>query len=565
MSGSEVISKTSLRRIEQYRDRWSSYGQHTGIAAISDKPSPAELREHELFRDFDDAFLEKISPDVSIAVWRKDCVLFEQGTYLDLAFFIADGEVEVYLEGVEGFELTASPIFDESRTQMTRLPGPEAPGGDDGGGTRESTAVGTRASAALPRFDPDDADAREITFLASVDHPLPKGKGTVLGKGELLGEIGAMSGWPQSVTARTVGQCRLVQIRVAALRLMKRRSRSLKERLDRLYRRRALTAQLRSTPLFQNLGTLQLEALKESVELVSLDPGEVAVREGDPVDALYLVRSGFLRVDQRLGDGDLVVTYLSKGMTLGELEVMVEGVGRWETTATSVEFAELVKVPLEVLKGTLAAAPEMEEMLWNGAVARLQEIGQSRRDVSRSELTRTALDTGLVQGHSILLLDLSLCTRCDDCVRGCADTHGGRPRFVREGQKIDNLLVPRSCYHCRDPVCLVGCPTGAIHRAGTRGSDVAAVVDIDDGLCIGCGTCANNCPYDAIVMHDTGDQWPDDMVPTALRGEARRVASKCDLCHSTGHDPACVSNCPQGCAFRVGSVDEIRELLDGQG
>ncbi|MEO1085641.1 MAG: hypothetical protein AAFY88_15480, partial [Acidobacteriota bacterium] len=73
--------------------------------------------------------------------------------------------------------------------------------------------------------------------------------------------------------------------------------------------------------------------------------------------------------------------------------------------------------------------------------------------------------------------------------------------------------------------------------------------------------CANNCPYDAIVMHETGEQWPDDMVPTSLRGQDRLVASKCDLCAPKGHDPACVSNCPQGCAFRVGSLDEIRGLM----
>ena len=62
-------------------------------------------------------------------------------------------------------------------------------------------------------------------------------------------------------------------------------------------------------------------------------------------------------------------------------------------------------------------------------------------------------------------------------------------------------------------------------------------------------------------MHATGETWPEDMVPTGLRGEERRVASKCDLCNDTGHDPACVSNCPQGCAYRVGSLDEIQGLL----
>jgi len=74
-------------------------------------------------------------------------------------------------------------------------------------------------------------------------------------------------------------------------------------------------------------------------------------------------------------------------------------------------------------------------------------------------------------------------------------------------------------------------------------------------------TCANNCPYDAIVMHETGERWPDDMIPTGLRGRDRLVSSKCDLCSGTGHGPACVLNCPQGCAYRVGSLEEIEELM----
>ena len=44
-----------------------------------------------------------------------------------------------------------------------------------------------------------------------------------------------------------------------------------------------------------------------------------------------------------------------------------------------------------------------------------------------------AMDTGLIHGESVLLIDLQTCTRCDECVRGCANAHGGEPRFIREG------------------------------------------------------------------------------------------------------------------------------------
>ncbi|MEM8930262.1 MAG: cyclic nucleotide-binding domain-containing protein [Acidobacteriota bacterium] len=540
------LTKTSQKRLAQHRDRWSSWGQHSGLVALSDKPTPDELREIELFAEFDDDFLESISPDVSIALWAEGTVLFEQGTYLDLAFFVLAGEVEIALDlGADWERSQALPIFDEHRT--SRVPAPSRSAG------AHDTAIGPRDEPARPHHE--TSAGHQIPFLATLDFELDSGS-TRLGPGELFGEIGAMSGWPQSTTVRTATECRLVQIRVPALRALKRRSRTLADRLDGLYRRRALHGQLRSTPLFRGLGDLYLQALEEKVELLSLEPGDVLVREGDTAEALFLVRAGFLKLSQHYGEGELVATYLSKGMTFGEVELLIEGIDAYEMTATSVEYAEMVKIPFHVVHRILDADPEIREALWRGTVGRLKEVGASRQDPGRSAFVEKALESGLVQGNSILMIDLESCTRCDDCVRACAETHGGRPRFVREGDRLDHFLVPRSCYHCRDPVCLIGCPTGAIARSGA-GEWVA----ITDEICIGCGTCARNCPYDAIVMHETGETWPDDTLPAMLRGHDRRVASKCDLCGPTGHDPACVSNCPQGCAIRVSSVDEIRELL----
>jgi Fe-S-cluster-containing dehydrogenase component len=241
-------------------------------------------------------------------------------------------------------------------------------------------------------------------------------------------------------------------------------------------------------------------------------------------------------------------------MTLGDVELVV-GTEGWEVSAQSVEYSELVKLPEAGLRRVLARQPEAEQLLWKSAVNRIRESGYSRANIDRAEFTEFALGSGLVQGTSVLVIDLETCTRCDDCVRACASTHGGRPRFVREGDKYSNLLIAHACYHCRDPVCLVGCPTGAIRRTG-----IGDVVAINDDICIGCGKCSKQCPYDNIVMHETGEIWPDD-TPLAEAGEPRLVATKCDLCQSTGHDPACVSNCPQGCATRVTSLDAFEALL----
>lgn len=533
-------SPTVMKRREQFRDRWSSREKSSGILEISELLPPDALREIDILRDFDDALLAKLSPDMSVASWKEGAVLFEEGSYIDVAFYILEGEVEMFLRK-DAPPADDAPVFDEERT----LPG--------------HTLVRESGERSLFRSQVSRQPERpaDITFLSVMDFDLPSGSRAVLGRGELFGEIGAMSGWPQAVTARVVSPCRLLQVRVPALRTLKRRSRPLRERLDTLYRERSLGVQIKATPLFRGLDEAAIGALADSADLVSCEPDEVVAAEGEPAGFVYLVRSGFLKLTQKVASGPLAVTYLSKGMTFGETECLAPDLETWTATASSVKYAEVVRFDGATIRELAARNRGFGDLLWATALSRLEEIGRVRRDLGQSEFLNTALETGLVQGNSVLVIDLERCTRCDDCVNGCKETHGGLPRFVREGDKVGNLLIAKSCYHCRDPVCLVGCPTGAIRR-----TNVGAVVEISEPLCIGCSACAGNCPYDAIVMEDTGGAWPPDAVPEGLRGKPRKFASKCDLCHTSPRGPACVRSCPNECAYRVGSLEEFRALFN---
>jgi Fe-S-cluster-containing dehydrogenase component/CRP-like cAMP-binding protein len=539
------MGKTQMKRLEQYKDRWTSYGSNTGIIDISEKPTPAELKRFEIFQEFDDKFLEKISPDVSIAKWKKDTVIFEEGSYIDIAFYIIDGAVEVFLQKQQGGEINR-PIFDLSRTVALQAPAVTGPR------LIASAEPKTTFQAQVQKSQPS---ATQITFLSVMDFDLPVGGRTALGKGEIFGEIGALSGWPQSVTVKTKTEATFIQIRVSALRLM-RRSKTLKARLDKLYRERSLFTQLKATPLLGTCSDAAIKGLAERVELISCEPDQVITKEGEPATALYLVRSGFVKLSQKFGDGEIVVSYLSKGMTLGETELLLDSGRSSMYTAASKEYSELVKITYPDLLGVVKEFPAVEKLLWQTSVARMKESGYSKKNLRQSEFINTALEEGLVEGNSILVIDLNTCTRCDDCVRGCASTHGGVPRFVREGDKYKNFLITRACYHCEDPVCLVGCPTGAIRRAA-----VGDVVEIVDSVCIGCKSCANNCPYDAITMTETGKTWPEDMIPEGLRGKEQLLATKCDLCYTLPEGPACVSNCPHGCAMRIGDLDQFKALI----
>src|SRR5262249_27494550 len=113
-------------------------------------------------------------------------------------------------------------------------------------------------------------------------------------------------------------------------------------------------------------------------------------------------------------------------------------------------------------------------------------------------LSRPFEELGLIQGQRLMLIDLDRCTRCDECVRACVDTHAdGRTRLLLDGPRFGKYLVPTTCRSCLDPVCLIGCPVGSIHRGDNR------EIVIED-WCTGCGLCATNCPYGSIQMNDIG-------------------------------------------------------------
>src|SRR5262249_29959423 len=125
-----------------------------------------------------------------------------------------------------------------------------------------------------------------------------------------------------------------------------------------------------------------------------------------------------------------------------------------------------------------------------------QRIAVPVWDDSKSlPVSRRFEELGLIQGQKIMLIDLDRCTPFEECVRACVDPHNdGRTKLFLDGPRFDKYLVPTTCRSCLDPVCMIGCPVGSIHR-GDKGQMVI------ENWCIGCGQCAKQCPYGSIQMH----------------------------------------------------------------
>lgn len=100
-------------------------------------------------------------------------------------------------------------------------------------------------------------------------------------------------------------------------------------------------------------------------------------------------------------------------------------------------------------------------------------------------------------------------------------------KYVEKGMWPDtrrSFSIMR-CNHCTDAPCVSICPTSALHKR----SD--GIVDFDTSRCIGCKSCMQACPYDALYID------PHD-----------HTAQKCNYCvHrvEVGLQPACVVVCPE--------------------
>ncbi|HYH43460.1 MAG TPA: 4Fe-4S dicluster domain-containing protein, partial [Burkholderiales bacterium] len=170
------------------------------------------------------------------------------------------------------------------------------------------------------------------------------------------------------------------------------------------------------------------------------------------------------------------------------------------------------------------------------------------------------LKQGLGEATDVLLNDESLCIRCNNCEKACADSHDGTSRLDRQaGPTYANIHVPTSCRHCENPHCMKDCPPDALHR------NAQGEVFIDD-TCIGCGNCERNCPYGVIQLAtvDNKRRRPSLLawLMTGLTDEPGREqhevnkdqpkkAVKCDMCRGLSGGPACVRACPTGAALRV--------------
>lgn len=505
--------------------------------------------------------------DTAVRDYAAGEIVLRKDDYGTSAFLVLEGEVDVILRPqIDPQLLGRAPSVKKSFiARLAQLwnnnPEPE-------GWSKKSPRAGDNPKGSIDK-------QRGSIYLQDYPQIISKAQTAALTKGQMFGEISALSRMPRTATVvASTDQARLLEFSWEGLRDIMRYDSALKKQIDKIYRENSLKVFLRNHPLFSHLDESGHAQLCEEAQLESFgeynwsgaylrlamndDPAASAnepliVREGEYSNGIYMIRAGFCRVSRKYGNGERTLNYIGAGSVFGYEEMA----DHWKNpqqemqslySLRSLGYSHLIFIPTAALE-KFANRGLSETDFPSSPVPKSMSKPAATRPLENDNTLSASLMEFIAEhrffnGTKSMVVDMDRCTRCDDCVRACASTHDGNPRFLRHGPMIDNLMIANACMHCVDPVCMIGCPTGAIHRTSFGGEVV-----INPATCIGCGTCAANCPYESIRMVEVRSSKGEFLVDEEYQPILK--ATKCDLCVEQKSGPACQNACPHDALSRT--------------
>lgn len=423
----------------------------------------------------------------------------------------------------------------------------------------------------------------------------------------IFGEISLFSGEPSSATVKVAEKAKVLELDRPALTRL-RKFQKFNSLLDESYREHSLDRTLQE--LRQKPSKDLQNQFKTAARFELHAKGHILFEEGDRIEHIILIRRGWIQrarsiANPRLArtaasdpilastladDKNLALDFLGDGNWLG-LEVM-EGARTWGFTATVMARTEVLEIAVSALEDNseLVKMIETEFPEYSNRDDEPPQRPGDKKSLETTQATAVEIDSGIIDGTNLLLMDMDKCVRCGNCSLACHRVHG-QSRLVRHGIHIarpkpedsspQHLLAPSVCLHCHDAECLTGCPTGAIKRFSNMR------VDIEPAACIGCGDCATQCPYDAISLVPKERPAPGtfaglkhwiSLVPASIslapqvkfpesKTARELLAVKCNLCQDTPLNPksattpaySCQENCPTGALVRVDPKEYFSE------
>src|SRR5262249_8553641 len=244
--------------------------------------------------------------------------------------------------------------------------------------------------------------------------------------GTQFGEMSVLAGGTHAATGRAGqdGPAQGLEIRRAALRLL-RKLPKFREALCIIYPPygRAITLQyLGATTRISDEVIKPLEAMSQ---FRIYSKRHVLFRAGESIDRLYVLKSGWVRLSE-----GAQTQYLNVGAeegrdwdkTAGEryfgpshcfgIEAVTRD-SKWPQTGVLLGRTEVLEISISKLRQN----PELREIL----MAALKPLTVTPNDAKQrlplpiATAQRQLIDTGLVDGTNLLVMDMDLCVRCGNC------------------------------------------------------------------------------------------------------------------------------------------------------
>ncbi len=371
--------------------------------------------------------------------------------------------------------------------------------------------------------------------------------GVLEAPGDFFGEVALLGRGVRSATAVTLAPTMLLEIEKNRFDLLVRRNEVALEELEKYYHARSIATYTRLHRYLGRLDEAALIELTRGARMRKYGRDDVVSRAGDTANEVILVKDGVLKMVRAGAAGGVsILAYFNTHDVAGSHDASSR-----DYDLVALGQAEIIFLNRGAFNKLAFTRPDIFEHFGKDDMHRANALADAGNTVFGA--AQAFLQEG-VEVESLLVINLDRCVRCGNCVRACHARHQFtrldrrgpifRRRKAIQSKQHEHILIPSSCRHCRDPECMIGCPTGAIHR-NPNGD-----VDINDN-CIGCDNCARKCPYGNITMMPLPeDQHHDGITKRAI---------KCNLCRGYSYSN-CVYECPRGAVLRVDPLRYFDEL-----
>jgi CRP/FNR family transcriptional regulator, cyclic AMP receptor protein len=130
-------------------------------------------------------------------------------------------------------------------------------------------------------------------------------------------------------------------------------------------------AEIADSHLFKSLSTEGRERLWVGATTVEIEEGQIVVREGEPGEALFIVKSGQVRVHTVQAGGEVVLATLGRGACFGEVALLTKQPRT--ATVVAMENCRLLRFNRKEIEEVLDAYPKVKKLLQAIVVGRAKD------------------------------------------------------------------------------------------------------------------------------------------------------------------------------------------------